>query len=136
MAGFALLGRRALVRGVSVLADAAAAHANTLAMACGAFALLEGVGELDMGDVVVSDVHRGDGDGHVIREAVDAVRFLAAHEGLLLDPVYSAKAFAGLLSQATRGELANDENILFVMTGGTPALFEYREVLSRRAVAH
>jgi D-cysteine desulfhydrase len=130
VAGFALLGRHALVHGFSVLADEAAAHANTLAMARGCVALLAGVGEVGANDVIVSDAHRGPGYGQLTHEAVDAVRFLASHEGLLLDPVYSAKAFAGLLAQARRGEFAREENILFIMTGGTPALFAYRDRLA------
>jgi len=92
--------------------------------------LLAGNDVVGANDVIVGDAHRGPGYGHVTRDAVDAVRFLASHEGLLLEPVYSAKAFAGLLAQARRGEFAREENILFVMTGGTPALFAYREQLS------
>jgi D-cysteine desulfhydrase len=135
VAGFALLGRHALVHGYSVLADEAVAHANTLAMARACVALLAGGDEVRANDVIVSDAQRGAGYGRLTHEAVDAVRFLASHEGLLLDPVYSAKAFAGLLAQARRGEFAREENILFIMTGGTPALFAYREQLSGPAPA-
>ena len=74
--------------------------------------------------------HRGSGYGHLTRDAADALNFLARREGLLLDPVYSAKAFAGLLDLAKRRKFAPGENILFIMTGGTPALFAYREQLS------
>ena len=69
------------------------------------------------------------------RDAIGAMRFLATHEGLLLDPVYSGKAFAGLLCQARRGELGLHRNILFVMTGGTPALFAYRDELACAQIA-
>lgn len=130
VAGFALLGRHALVHGHSVLADEAAAHADTLAMARDCIALLASDAVVDANDVIVGDAQRGPGYGQLTHEAVDAVRFLASREGLLLDPVYSAKAFAGLLAQARRGEFAREENILFIMTGGTPALFAYRELLS------
>lgn len=129
IAGFALLDRRAVVHGFSVLADAAAAHAATLALARECFALLEGDGEIRGDHVVVDDSHRGPGYGRVTREALGAIRFLATREGLLLDPVYSAKAFAGLLCQARRGKLPPQRNILFLMTGGTPALFAYRDAL-------
>ena len=99
-------------------------------MARGCAALLAGDDEVHASDVMVGDAYRGPGYGQLTREAVDAVRFLASHEGLLLDPVYSAKAFAGMLGQARRGEFAREENILFVMTGGTPALFAYRQQFS------
>jgi len=130
VAGFALLDRRAVVHGFSVLVDVAAAHAGTLELAQTCFALLEGEGDIRDNDVVVDDTYRGTGYGMVTREAVGGMRFLATHEGLLLDPVYSGKAFAGLLCQARRGELGSHRNILFVMTGGAPALFAYRDELA------
>lgn len=130
VAGFTLLRRRAIVHGFSVLADKQAAHANTLAMARECTALLAGEEEVRTDDVIVEDSHRGPGYGHLTQEAVDALNFVARSEGLLLDPVYSAKAFAGLLDQAKRREFDRGENILFIMTGGTPALFAYRESLS------
>jgi len=135
VAGFALLDRRAVVHGFSVLAGVAAAHAATLELARSCFALLEGEGAIRTDDVVVDDTYRGPGYGVVTRDAIGAIRFLAAHEGLLLDPVYSAKAFAGLLCQARRGELGSHRNILFVMTGGAPALFAYRDELASAPIA-
>ncbi len=130
VAGFTLLRRRAIVLGFSVLADTALSHANTLAMARECSALLEGEHDVRADDVVIDDSHRGSGYGHLTRDAADALNFLARREGLLLDPVYSAKAFAGLLDLAKRREFARGENILFIMTGGTPALFAYRKQLS------
>lgn len=130
VAGFTLLRRRAVVHGFSVLADKQVAHANTFAMARECAALLPGDEEVRADDVIVDDSHRGAGYGHLTQEAVDALNFVARNEGLLLDPVYSAKAFAGLLDQAKRREFARGENILFIMTGGTPALFAYPDLLS------
>ncbi len=130
VAGFTLLRRRAIVHGFSVLADKQASHANTLAMARECTALLAGEEEVRADDVIVDDSHRGPGYGHLTREAVDALNFVARNEGLLLDPVYSAKAFAGLLDQARRREFKRGDNVLFIITGGTPALFAYRELLS------
>ena len=130
VAGFALLERRTAVHGFSVLADLATAHATTLELARSCFALLEGDGDIRADDVVVDDTYRGLGYGLVTRDAIGAMRFLATHEGLLLDPVYSGKAFAGLLCRARRGELGAHRNILFVMTGGAPALFAYRDELA------
>jgi L-cysteate sulfo-lyase len=56
----------------------------------------------------------------------EAVRLLATHEGLLLDPVYSGKAFAGLLSDIRSGRYRPSDDVLFIMTGGTPGLYVYR----------
>jgi D-cysteine desulfhydrase len=58
---------------------------------------------------------------------VEAVRLLAGTEGILLDPVYTGKAMAGLIDLARKGYFERDSNILFVHTGGSPALDVYRE---------
>ena len=52
-----------------------------------------------------------------------AVRRMAGAEGIILDPVYTGKAFAGLLEMAEGGELAHAENVLFLHTGGAGGLF-------------
>jgi D-cysteine desulfhydrase len=56
---------------------------------------------------------------------VEAVKLLARSEGILLDPVYTGKAMAGLVDLVRRGYFNADENILFVHTGGSPALYAY-----------
>ncbi|MFC5694799.1 D-cysteine desulfhydrase [Pseudomonas sp. GCM10022186] len=56
---------------------------------------------------------------------LDAVRQAASLEGLLLDPVYTGKAFAGLLDGVAKGAFAGDGPVLFLHTGGSPALFAY-----------
>ena len=60
---------------------------------------------------------------------VEAVRLLAGTEGILLDPVYTGKAMAGLIDLVRKGYFKRDSNILFVHTGGSPALDVYRECL-------
>jgi D-cysteine desulfhydrase len=62
-------------------------------------------------------------------EMVEAVQLFARLEGILLDPVYTGKAAAGLIGLARSGYFAPDENILFVHTGGAPSLFAYQSVL-------
>jgi len=57
----------------------------------------------------------------------EAVDTMARLEGLLIDPVYGGKAFAGLLRQARAGGFARGERVLFLMTGGLPGLFAYRQ---------
>ena len=53
----------------------------------------------------------------------------ARHEGLLLDPVYTAKAMAGLIAHVRSGRIAQGGRVLFVHTGGQPALFAYADSL-------
>ena len=55
----------------------------------------------------------------------DAIQRLARTEGILLDPVYTGKAFAGLLDLAEKGRLGSNEPIIFLHTGGLPALFAF-----------
>ena len=55
----------------------------------------------------------------------DAILCLARTEGILLDPVYTAKAFAGMLDLIEKRELGSNEPIIFLHTGGLPALFAF-----------
>ncbi|BAN45931.1 D-cysteine desulfhydrase [Metapseudomonas resinovorans] len=56
---------------------------------------------------------------------LEAVKLAASHEGLLLDPVYTGKAFAGLLDGVANSAFAGNGPVLFLHTGGSPALFAY-----------
>ncbi|WDZ96663.1 D-cysteine desulfhydrase family protein [Herbaspirillum sp. WKF16] len=116
------------VRGFSVLGEAEATRQATQALAQSALELLgAGAGTLGADDIVVDGGQRGAGYGIATGAMADAVGALARSEGLLLDPVYSGKAFAGLLAGIREGQFASGANLLFVMTGGTPALYAYRD---------
>ena len=56
---------------------------------------------------------------------VEAVKLLAQTEGILLDPVYSGKAMAGLVDLVRKGHFPEGSNVLFLHTGGSPALYAY-----------
>ena len=56
---------------------------------------------------------------------VEAVKLLAQTEAILLDPVYSGKAFAGMIDHIRKGRFPEGSNILFLHTGGSPALYAY-----------
>jgi D-cysteine desulfhydrase len=58
-------------------------------------------------------------------EMAEAVKLLARTEGIMLDPVYTGKAMAGLIALSRQGYFSQDSNILFVHTGGSPALYVY-----------
>ena len=53
----------------------------------------------------------------------EAIRLFATHEGLLLDPVYTGRAAAGMIDLIRKGVFQEDETVLFLHTGGQPALF-------------
>ena len=70
--------------------------------------------------------HAGGGYGHDSADMREAVGILASREGLLLDPVYSGKAMAGLIGLARAGRFQTHEKVLFLHTGGAAGLFGYR----------
>lgn len=72
---------------------------------------------------------RGEAYGLPTDAMVNALRIMARSEGQLLDPVYSGKAFAGVLDGMRNG-VWEDRDVLFVMTGGTPGLFAYRDAIA------
>ena len=57
------------------------------------------------------------------------MRLLAQVEGILLDPVYTGKAMAGLIGLIRRGEFKKSEHVLFIHIGGSPALYAYQSTL-------
>ena len=59
----------------------------------------------------------------------EALRLVGQSDGILLDPVYTSKAMAGLIDHVRRGEIGADEQVVFVHTGGLPALFAYADTL-------
>ncbi len=75
--------------------------------------------------VVCFDEYVGPGYSLPTPEMAEAVRMLARLEGVLIDPVYTGKAMAGLIDQVRKGAFKKDKNILFVHTGGSPALYVY-----------
>ena len=77
--------------------------------------------------VVCFDEYVGPGYSLPTPEMAEAVRMLARLEGVLIDPVYTGKAMAGLIDLVRKGRFSKDENLLFVHTGGSPALYVYMQ---------
>jgi L-cysteate sulfo-lyase len=69
----------------------------------------------------------GDGYGIPTPGMIEAVGLLARLEGIVLDPVYSGKAMAGLIGLIRAGHFGADETIVFIHTGGMPAMFAYAD---------
>jgi D-cysteine desulfhydrase/L-cysteate sulfo-lyase len=81
-----------------------------------------------VGRVVTNDNYFGEGYGIPTEAMIIAVKRCATLEGLLLDPVYTGKAMAGLMDLCAQGAIAAGSNQLFLHTGGSTGLFAYREV--------
>ncbi|MBL3581859.1 D-cysteine desulfhydrase [Oleidesulfovibrio alaskensis] len=78
-------------------------------------------------EVVCFDGYVGEGYSLPTGSMVEAVKLLASTEGILLDPVYSGKAMAGLIDLVRKGHFPEGSNVLFLHTGGSPALYAYTD---------
>jgi L-cysteate sulfo-lyase len=85
--------------------------------------------EFAPGDIAVNANYLGAGYGVMGEPEREAIRLAAEMEGLLLDPVYTGRAFAGMIDLIRKGEIRRKESVLFWHTGGTPALFAYAQEL-------
>jgi len=74
-------------------------------------------------DVELNHDYIGDGYGKVGESERAAIQLLAELEGILLDPVYTGRAMAGLIDMVQGGSFSKDDTVLFWHTGGAPALF-------------
>jgi len=81
--------------------------------------------KIDREAVVCFDQYVGPGYSLPTAEMAEAVRLLARLECILMDPVYTGKAMAGLIDLVRRGHFSPEEKVLFVHTGGSPALYAY-----------
>jgi 1-aminocyclopropane-1-carboxylate deaminase/D-cysteine desulfhydrase-like pyridoxal-dependent ACC family enzyme len=80
-------------------------------------------------DVDIRDDYIGPGYGIMTPEGWEALALLATTEGILLDPVYTSKALAGLIDDVRRHRVPPDGCVVFIHTGGVPAVFAYRDEL-------
>jgi D-cysteine desulfhydrase len=85
--------------------------------------------------VEVVDDYVGPGYSLPTASMVEAVQLFARHEGILLDPVYTGKTAAGLIGMVRAGRFAAGERVLFLHTGGAPALYAYEDVILGRTPA-
>lgn len=129
--GGALAGRvPSMIRAYTVLSPAETYVAATVEKVNAVFDLLGKKDRILAQELVIDGAQLGGGYGMPTSEMVKAVNLVARTEGLLLDPVYGGKAFAGLLSDIENEVIAPGSNVLFVMTGGSPGLYAYADVLS------
>ena len=129
LVGLRALGEGVPVHGVCVRRDADLQAARVAQVAAALAALIERPGVFRADDVLVSDAVLAPGYGRLNEAAREAMEMAARLEGLLLDPVYTAKAMAGLIAHARTGRVAAGSRVLFIHTGGLPALFAYGETL-------
>ena len=87
--------------------------------------MIERPAAFDADDIDVSDEVHPPGYGKLNDAVRGAISMAARHEALLLDPVYTGKAMAGLIAHVRSGRIAAGSRVLFLHTGGLPGIFAY-----------
>ena len=124
VAGFAALSVDIPILGIGVRAPKARQEENVFNLAVATAELIGATGRV-LRDAVVADCdYVGEGYGLIDQGVIDALTLAARTEGLLLDPVYSAKAMKGLIALARAGAFKG-ERVVFLHTGGAQGLFGY-----------
>ena len=125
IAGCALFGLKARVLGISA-DEPSASLAATVRGIVESLAERLGGSRASLGadrDVEVDDGFVGEGYGVPTESSREALTLVARHEGIVLDPVYTAKAMAGLIERIRQGGFSGTDTVLFWHTGGQVGLF-------------
>ncbi len=117
--------------GISILSSTADAKSSVLESLHATSNFLNLGTEITADELDIPDIYVGDGYGIPTREGIDAIRLVAQTEGIYLDPVYTGKAMAGLIDLIRKGRFKPTETVVFIHTGGTPALFAYHKEMTR-----
>jgi 1-aminocyclopropane-1-carboxylate deaminase/D-cysteine desulfhydrase-like pyridoxal-dependent ACC family enzyme len=130
--GARLFGYQGKLLGISVDEEAGVLQERVAALAANAGDFLgESKVLFDPGEILVNDSYLGGGYGVVGEAEREALRLFARTEGLVLDPVYTGRAAAGLIDLIRQKFFEPDQSVLFWHTGGAPALFaeQYRDIV-------
>jgi D-cysteine desulfhydrase family pyridoxal phosphate-dependent enzyme len=123
-------GYRGRIQGISVDGKAVPLRATISALAAETVRTLGDVDSVADDAIRIDDRFLGAGYGKAGELEREAIHLFARQEGILLDPVYTARAAGGMLEMIRRSEIAESETVLFWHTGGTPAIWAYaREIL-------
>ncbi|WP_231446792.1 D-cysteine desulfhydrase [Brevibacterium zhoupengii] len=125
VAGCAENGSTTQITGISVRAEKHAQEAKILGLANAVSILGGGGGDIPATEVTVRDDYVGPGYSLPTPEMTAAIQLFARTEGILLDPVYTGKTAAGLIDLVQSGKFEPEQNLLFIHTGGSPALYAY-----------
>jgi D-cysteine desulfhydrase len=121
--GKRIFGYAGNVLGISIDESEAWLKSHVSALASAASELLGERIEFTPNDVMATDAYCRAGYGVLTDAEREAVRLFARYEGLLLDPVYTGRAAAGLIDLVRKEFFKREETVLFWHTGGQPALF-------------
>jgi L-cysteate sulfo-lyase len=125
--GAALAMPNTRIVGIDIDAEPERVHADVVALAREASHTLD-VPFIEASVEVIAG-HAGPAYGIPHQATIEAIRLAGQLEALALDPVYSGKGLAGLIALIRQGRWRKDEHVVFVHTGGAPALFAYQSAL-------
>jgi L-cysteate sulfo-lyase len=128
--GLAVLAPDIELIGLDIDAEPERVQRDATRVAHDAAALLGAADAMVNRSIMVIPGYAGPAYGLPTDGMIEAVSLGARLEGLVLDPVYSGKGFAGLLDLVRRDRFGPSDNVLFWHTGGTPALFAYRSLFA------
>jgi len=129
LAGFRALGRPTRVIAIDVGRLWKSFAASIVGLANRTLRLLDQPPTLTLNDLGFHTNFVGTGYGEPTRAGLDALRQAARTEGLILEPVYTSKALAGLVALSRAGHFQPSHNVVFLHTGGAPALYAYHDFL-------
>ncbi|MXX04068.1 MAG: D-cysteine desulfhydrase family protein [Gemmatimonadetes bacterium] len=129
LVGFRALGKETPVYGICVRRDADSQVARVRKVAVELASMIERPEVFDADDVMAYDGVLAPGYGRLNDAVREAIALAARQEGLLLDPVYTGKTMAGLIDHVRSGVIAEGSRVLFIHTGGLPAIFAYGDKL-------
>lgn len=126
LTGFRIMGSPIPVLGMCVRRPVEAQQPRVLSTCRKVERMLDTGEVVSESDVAVDDRAFAPGYGQVSDKVMETIRKVAGLEGVLLDPVYTAKTVAGTLMLIESGAIPDKSKIVMIHTGGTPALFAYR----------
>jgi D-cysteine desulfhydrase len=129
VAGAGLSGYAGQVLGISIDESEAWLQTTVAGLATGAAELAGQPRSYAPADIHANADYLGAGYAVLGQPEREAIKLFAETEGIMLDPVYTGRAAAGLIDLIRRGVIGGEERVLFWHTGGTPALFAYTEEL-------
>ena len=129
VAGRALLGLDMQIHSVTAMEVDERYAERSAKLANGALELIGAEESVAETDFLIDQSHYGPGYECPSEEATEAIKLLARKEGILVDPVYSGKAFAGLISDVRSGQIPAGSDVLFLHTGGTTVFFAEKEII-------
>jgi len=129
LAGARAVGWTVPVHGICVRRDATLQQPRVLQRTKEIMSLLGDAASITPDDIIVDDAVLAPGYGRLNDAVVEAMSRSAQREALLLDPVYTGRAMAGLISRVQRELIKPGDSVLFMHTGGLPSLFAYETKL-------